>query len=161
MVAAKIYFSAKDIQREKTCSNKSVALMRSNQRNISSTLYKGFWNWYNFQKIKYLLGKNPFFVIGPFCTPHSNCLSIGFWWGSFVSKYYVFNLSTFNWKTLLQLFENDFQFWQNLIQSIGEVQIFLWLSHKNMPISPKDNHIENNFKYSFLEDPMLFLLILK
>ena len=30
-------------------------------------------------------------------------------WGSFVSKY-VFNLSIFNLKTLLQLFANNFQF---------------------------------------------------
>ena len=32
----------------------------------------------NFQKIKLFTGKTPFFVIGPFYTPHSICLNIGF-----------------------------------------------------------------------------------
>ena len=33
----------------------------------------------NFQKNEVVSGKSPFFVIGPFCTPHSICLNIGFW----------------------------------------------------------------------------------
>ena len=37
-----------------------------------------------------------FFVIGPFCTPHSTCLDIGFWYGSFILKRCIFNLSSFN-----------------------------------------------------------------
>ena len=31
----------------------------------------------NFQKNKAVSGKIPFFVIDPFCTPHSVCLNIG------------------------------------------------------------------------------------
>ena len=47
----------------------------------------------NYQKKnKVVTGKTPFFVIGPFCTPHSICLNIGFWQGSFVWKCYIFNL---------------------------------------------------------------------
>ena len=45
-----------------------------------------------FQKNKAVTGKIQFFVIGPFCTLHSSCLNIGFWRGSFVSKWCVFNL---------------------------------------------------------------------
>ena len=30
----------------------------------------------NFQKIRWLLAKNPFFLIGSFCTPHSIFLCI-------------------------------------------------------------------------------------
>ena len=40
----------------------------------------------NFQKNKVFTGKTPLFVIGPFCTPYSVCLKIGFWQGSFVWK---------------------------------------------------------------------------
>ena len=40
-----------------------------------------------FIKIKVVTGKTPFFVTGAFCTPHSICLNIGFWQGSFVWKY--------------------------------------------------------------------------
>ena len=32
----------------------------------------------NFQKIKVVAGKTPFFVIGPFYTPHSVCLNTEF-----------------------------------------------------------------------------------
>ena len=32
----------------------------------------------NIQKNKAVTGKTLFFVIGPFCTHHSNCLNIGF-----------------------------------------------------------------------------------
>ena len=38
----------------------------------------------NFQKNKVGIGKTPFFVIGPFCTPHSIWLNIGFSKGNFV-----------------------------------------------------------------------------
>ena len=34
-------------------------------------------------------------MIGPFCTPHFVCLNIGFWQGSIVLKWCIFNLSTF------------------------------------------------------------------
>ena len=30
---------------------------------------------------------------GPFCTHHSVCLNIGFWYGSFAWKWYVFNMA--------------------------------------------------------------------
>ena len=53
---------------------------------IKSTLYTRFLNWKKkFEKEKYLVNaKTLFFVIGPFCTPHSIFLNIGFWQSSFV-----------------------------------------------------------------------------
>ena len=44
-------------------------------------------------------------MIDPFCTHHSICLNIDFWYSSFAWKWCVFNISAFNWKTLLQFFE--------------------------------------------------------
>ena len=38
----------------------------------------------------------PFIVIDPFCSHHSICLNNGFWYGSFVWKWCVFNLSASN-----------------------------------------------------------------
>ena len=38
----------------------------------------------NVRKNKTVAGKTLFFAIGPFCTPHSICLNIGFWQSSFV-----------------------------------------------------------------------------
>ena len=58
----------------------------------------------NFQKNKVATGKTPAFVIGPFCTSHFICLSIGFWQSSFVLKYCAFNLNTLNWKTVFEFF---------------------------------------------------------
>ena len=49
-----------------------------------------------FSKNKVVSDKTPFFVVDPFCTPHSICLNTGFWQGSFIWKYWVFNRSTFN-----------------------------------------------------------------
>ena len=64
---------------------------------IKSTLYKRFLNWTKiFKKNELVTGKAPFFVIGLFRTPHSVCLNIGFWQGSFVWKWCVFNLSILN-----------------------------------------------------------------
>ena len=61
-----------------------------------STRYKRFLNWHKIVK-KVVTVKTPFFVVGPFSTPHSFfCLKIGFWQGKFVSKYCVFNLSISN-----------------------------------------------------------------
>ena len=63
-----------------------------------------------FWKIKEVTSKTPLFVIGPFCICHSICLKIGFWQSSFEWKWCVFNLSGFNYKTVLQFFENFFVF---------------------------------------------------
>ena len=71
----------------------------------------------NFRKNKVFTGKAPFFVIGAFCTSHSVCLNIHFLQGCFVWKCCVFNLSTFNWKTVLQFFEKDLHFSENLFQN--------------------------------------------
>ena len=46
----------------------------------------GSSNQQNFQKYKVVTVETPFIVIGPFCTPHSICLNIGFWQDSFVWK---------------------------------------------------------------------------
>ena len=48
------------------------------------------------QKNKIVTGKTPFFVIGLFCAHRSICLSIEFWYGSFVWKWCVFKLGAFN-----------------------------------------------------------------
>ena len=55
-------------------------------------------------------GKTPFFVIDLFCTPHSICFSIGLWQGSFIWKYYGFNLSTFNLKLYSSFLKRVFVF---------------------------------------------------
>ena len=39
---------------------------------------RGFKLKQNFQKKKVITGKTSLFVIGPFCTPHSISLNIGF-----------------------------------------------------------------------------------
>ena len=56
-----------------------------------------FLNWKKkIRKSKVVPGKTSFFVIGPFCTHHSICLDIGFWYSSFVWKWCVPSLSAFN-----------------------------------------------------------------
>ena len=40
----------------------------------------------SFQKKKVVTGQAQLFEIGPFCTPNSLCLNIGFWQGSFVEN---------------------------------------------------------------------------
>ena len=62
----------------------------------SNSLYKVLKMKLNFHKKKVVTSKSPFFVIGPFLTPHSICLNIGFWQSSFAWKCCVVNLSTFN-----------------------------------------------------------------
>ena len=53
---------------------------------IKSTLCMRFLNWNKIFKKKVVTGKTLFFVIGPFCTPHSICVNIGFWQRSSVWK---------------------------------------------------------------------------
>ena len=88
---------------------------------IKSALYTRFLNWNKiFEKGKYLVtGKTPFFVIGPFCTPHAICLNIGFWQSSFAVLYGnvmlpILVLSTK--KTVLQVFKKGLRFSENLFQ---------------------------------------------
>ena len=76
----------KDTHREKKASNVSPVTW------IHEYGHLGIW--YIKSTIKEVL--TPFFVRGPFCTPHFISLNIGFWRCSFVLKHYVFNLSTFN-----------------------------------------------------------------
>ena len=59
-------------------------------------LYEALKLKQNFWKNKVVTGKTRFFVIGPFCTPHSICLKIGFWQSSFVWTCCVLSLSAFN-----------------------------------------------------------------
>ena len=54
----------------------------------------------------------------------------------YISKHYIFNLSTFSWKTLLQLFENDFRFYDFFFKvKVFETFKILWLSHKHANLS--------------------------
>ena len=107
-----------------------------------------------FRENKVVTCETLFLVIGPFCTHHSICLNIGFWYGSFSWKSCVSNLNAFNYKVVPQFFGKDFHFPEYLFQSyrwrIEDVQNFHWLSYKNMPIS----------QCRFLEEHMLFLLAL-
>ena len=77
----------------------------------------------NFQKTKIVTGKCPFYVIGPSCTPHSICLNIGFWQGSFAWKHCVFNANTFNKKTVLKFFEKLFAFFRVKALKVFKISI--------------------------------------
>ena len=118
-----IYF--KDTHREKnTLKSNSNALEKYEYGHlddwyIKSTLYTMFLNLNKiFEKGKYLVtGKTPFFVKGPFCTPHSIFLNIGFWQSSFLWKCYIVNLSTFNLKMVLHFLKKCLHFSENLFQS--------------------------------------------
>ena len=62
---------------------------------------------------------------------------------------------------VLQFFENVFRFPDNLFQSesIENVQGFHWLSHKNLPISQREDYYKS--LVTVLEEAMSFLLVLK
>ena len=67
--------------RENTPSNKFEALTKSYIWAIgplNRLFIRGSHTQVSFQKDKRVSGKSPFFVIDPFCTPHSICLNIGF-----------------------------------------------------------------------------------
>ena len=55
-------------------------------RKINS-IYDVFKLKQNFRKNWVVTGKTPFFVIGPFCTPYSICVNIGFLQSSFAVLY--------------------------------------------------------------------------
>ena len=82
--------SLKDTHREKAPSYKTSTFSKGMSLGgwyIKSTLYMRLLYWskiFKRKKKKIDTGKTVFFVIGPFCTPHSICLNIGFWEGSFV-----------------------------------------------------------------------------
>ena len=75
------YSEIKGTHRENTLSNKTEVLTKSRNRNIwvvcKSNQIKVLRLKLNFQKNEAVKGKSKFFVIGPFCTPHSICLNIG------------------------------------------------------------------------------------
>ena len=76
---------------------KNIKFGKYHVRPLGLTPYMLFlicWNWI-FESIV-VSGKTPFFVIGPFYTPHSVCLNIGFCQGGSVWKCCVFNRNTFN-----------------------------------------------------------------
>ena len=74
----------KDTPRENTPSNKTEAPMKIMNKYIwaiviLNQLYEVLILKLKFQKNEVVSGKSPYFVIRPFCTPHSICLNIGFW----------------------------------------------------------------------------------
>ena len=73
-----------------------VVVLTSNQHSKV-----GSYTETKFSTKKKVTVKRPFFVIGPFCIRYSICLNI---------CQVVFNLSTFNWETILQFFEKGFVF---------------------------------------------------
>ena len=64
----------------------------------------------NFQKNKAATGKTAFFVIGSFYNPHSICLNISFWEGSFVWVCYAFNPRTLTTKQYSSFLKKVFVF---------------------------------------------------
>ena len=74
-------FPFKDTHREKAPSNKTSALTKMINIDIwvVGTSNQLFIRGSQTQKKKKIVtDKTPFFVLGPFCTPHSICLNIGF-----------------------------------------------------------------------------------
>ena len=58
---------------------------------------KGSYAQIKFSKeLEVVSDKNPFFVIGLFCAPHSICLKIGFGHGGLIWKSFTFICSTLN-----------------------------------------------------------------
>ena len=88
-----------DTHREKAPSNNTAALTKSRNTDIwvvgtsDQFFIRGFKLKIKIQTNKVITDKILFFVIGPFCPHQSICLNIGFWYGSFVWKWCVFNLS--------------------------------------------------------------------
>ena len=130
------YYSIKDTHMENAPQNKTQTIKKNINMDIQvvCTLGKLFirssYTKVKFSKNQVVSGITPFFVIGPFCTSHSICLTIGFWQSSFVRKYCVFNRSTFNSKMVLQFLKKAFRFSENLFQSNENAQNLQWLSHK-------------------------------
>ena len=70
------------------------------------------------------------------------CFNIGFWQSSFVWQCCVFNLSNFNWKPVLQFFE-EFRFSEFFFSRFENVENFKWLSHNNMLVCQTEGCFEN------------------
>ena len=91
--------SFKDTHMEKALSNKTPALSASMNMDFwvvgtSNQLFiAGYYTETNFQKNMADTGKTTFFVIGPFCTPHSIRLNIDFWESERVFVYGYVTLS--------------------------------------------------------------------
>ena len=98
-------------------------------------------------------------MINSFITPHSVCLKIGFWQGSFVWNCYVFNLRIFLKKKGSPVFLKRFSFFRNVFSKLEYWKHFQLLLHKSMPISQTEGCFESSL-YRFSEEPMLFLLAL-
>ena len=82
-----IQYYFKETQRKKTPSNKTPAITKSTNRHLISWYVKEVLKLkQNFQKNIVVTCKTSFFMIGPFCTHHSICPNVGFWYGSFVWK---------------------------------------------------------------------------
>ena len=75
------FVSFKDTRKEKAPSNKTPTLLKSMNTDIwmvGTFLYAVLKLKRNFWKNKVVTGKNAFFLIGPFCTPHSISVNVGF-----------------------------------------------------------------------------------
>ena len=74
----------KDTHRENTPSNKTEALRKSMNvyiwaiGTLNQLFIRGSCTQIKFSKNEVVYGKSTFFVIGPFFTPYSICLNIGF-----------------------------------------------------------------------------------
>ena len=116
----------KDTHKEKALPNETTRLSKSMNINIwvvgglHQSLYEVLKLKQKFFKNKVVTGKTPILCVrpilySPFCF-------------SWHWKYCIFNLSTFNWNTVLQFFEKVSPFSENLFQSwnIKNVQNFKW-----------------------------------
>ena len=86
-----------------------------------------------FSKNKIVTGKTPFFLRSPFCSHHFICLNIGFWHGTFVWKWRVFNLSALTKKRYSSFLKMVFVFHKICfkVKVLKTFFRFQWLSHKN------------------------------
>ena len=80
--------------------------------------------------------QNSVFCARSICTFHSICHNIGFWQGSFVWKYCVFNHSTFNWKTVPSFLKVVFIFQKMCfnVKVLKAFKYFHWFLNENMPV---------------------------
>ena len=118
---------------------------------IKLTLYKSFLNWKKTSKKSSSYWQNSVVCDKSILYSLFHVSFISSWHGILVWKWCVFNISTFNLKTI-QFFEKGFRFSGNWFQSenIEKVQNFHWLSYKNMLIAKMGFYFENPYCMLFL-----------
>ena len=123
---------------------------------IKWTLYKRFLNWNKIlKKVKWLLTK--LLVIVLFGTPHSVCLNINFWYGSFVwnDAFPILVLSDKKWYSIFLKKSFAFKKICCKVKVLKTFEISTDRHIKKVPISQTESYFENS-QYCFLEEPKCF-----